>query len=140
MQCLCHLDAQGEESLPLLGRLLEGHDLRGEEAVQAERLARSVWREHEALDARIESASRNWSLGRMSPVDRSIIRLGAYELLHGAGGVPRAVVIDEAIRLAKEFGTAESASFVNGVLDALRPEEGTATDAAAAAGAPGEKE
>ena len=52
----------------------------------------------------------------MTPVDRNVLRLGTYELMHEPS-VPRAVVIDEAVELAKLFGSEESGSFVNGVLD-----------------------
>jgi len=60
----------------------------------------------------------------MPPTDRNVLRLGAYEILHS--GTPDRVAIDEAIELAKRFGTAQSAAFVNGILDRLMREgEGT---------------
>lgn len=68
------------------------------------------------LDKRITRASTNWRLERMTRVDRNLLRLGAWELVE-RGDVPRAVVIDEAVELAKRFGTEESGAFVNGVLD-----------------------
>ncbi|NLF07424.1 MAG: transcription antitermination factor NusB [Pirellulaceae bacterium] len=67
------------------------------------------------VDALLERSADNWSLGRMSSTDRNVLRLGAYELLHG--DAPPAVVIDEAIELAKRFGAAQSSQFVNGILD-----------------------
>jgi N utilization substance protein B len=70
------------------------------------------------LDALITSASRNWRLERMSRVDRNILRLGACELV-AFRDVPVKVVINEAVELAKRFGTAESSAFVNGVLDRI---------------------
>ena len=70
------------------------------------------------LDARIVRASTNWRLERMTRVDRNLLRLGAWELVHHAD-VPRAVVLDEAVELAKRFGTEESGAFVNGVLDRI---------------------
>jgi N utilization substance protein B len=73
--------------------------------------------EHAArLDELIAGASKNWRIDRMSRVDRNILRLGACELVAFAS-VPVRVVINEAIELAKRFGTAESPAFVNGVLD-----------------------
>ena len=117
-QCLCHLDAQGEASLPLLGRIVAGLEADGQRAMQGEALARETWKVRAELDAHIERSARNWSLSRMPPVDRNIIRLGAYEILY-CPDVPRAVAIDEAVRLAKRFGTEDSPAFVNGVLDAL---------------------
>jgi N utilization substance protein B len=73
-----------------------------------------------AIDQKIESIAAHWKLSRMPPTDRNAIRLGAYELIYT--DTPHPVVIDEALELAKSFGTANSASFVNGVLDKLVPE------------------
>ena len=85
--------------------------------------------EHAArIDALIVSASKNWRIDRMSRVDRNILRLGACELI-AFPEVPVKVVINEAVELAKRFGTAESSAFVNGVLDRIagaagrRPED-----------------
>ena len=71
------------------------------------------------LDRMIESRSHNWRLARMARVDRNILRLAVYELRFSQG-VPDKVVINEAIELAKDFGTDESGSFINGVLDSVR--------------------
>lgn len=71
-----------------------------------------------AIDDAIQSASRNWRLDRMSRVDRNILRLATCELGHRPD-VPVKVVINEAVELAKRFGTADSASFVNGILDRI---------------------
>jgi N utilization substance protein B len=71
------------------------------------------------LDALIEQAGTNWKIGRMSAVDRNLLRMSIYELKHFPD-TPASVVIDEAVELAKQFGTAESPAFVNGVLDAVR--------------------
>jgi N utilization substance protein B len=68
------------------------------------------------IDAVIESSSENWRLERMSRVDRNILRIGVAEILH-AEDIPARVAINEAVELAKRFGTKESASFVNGILD-----------------------
>jgi N utilization substance protein B len=70
------------------------------------------------IDQLITASSKNWRLDRMSRVDRNILRLGACELLT-ARDVPMKVVINEAVELAKRFGTAESSAFVNGVLDRI---------------------
>jgi N utilization substance protein B len=68
----------------------------------------------ERLDGIIKQASENWRLERMSRVDRNVLRIGVWEL---ETGVPRPVTIDEAVELAKRFGTADSGAFVNGILD-----------------------
>jgi N utilization substance protein B len=69
------------------------------------------------IDALIQDASRNWRLDRMAAVDLSLIRLATVELLLETA--PPRVVLNEAVELAKEFGTDTSASFVNGVLDGV---------------------
>jgi N utilization substance protein B len=75
------------------------------------------------LDARISKASAHWRVERMTRVDRNVLRLGVYELLHRMD-VPRAVALDEAVELAKRYGTEESGAFVNGVLDQVADESG----------------
>lgn len=73
------------------------------------------------LDAKIEAIAQNWSLKRMAPTDRNALRLGAYEILHTS--TPPRVAIDEALELAKMFGSGQSAPFVNGILDRMVPPE-----------------
>ena len=91
-----------------------------------EQLCRFAWslfagtvESQKAIDQKIESVASNWTVSRMPPTDRNAIRLGAFELLYT--DTPHPVVIDEALELAKSFGTAQSASFVNGILDKLVP-------------------
>jgi N utilization substance protein B len=89
----------------------------------AEKLVRGV-REHLAeLDAQIRGASKNWRLERMARVDRNLLRLALYELKH-VDDVPAKVAINEAIEIAKRYGTNESSAFVNGILDRCREELG----------------
>ena len=85
----------------------------------AERLARGAHREVETLDAAIAAALTNWRFDRVAAVDRNILRVAAYELAHEPA-TPSAVIIDEAVEMAKRFGEADSPAFVNGVLDAVR--------------------
>jgi len=77
---------------------------------------RSHWDE---LNQAIVDASEHWELRRMPVVDRNILRVGVYELLH-CPDIPAKVVINEAIELAKNFGGKDSGSFVNGLLDKIR--------------------
>jgi transcription antitermination protein NusB len=78
--------------------------------------------EHAAeLDEAITRYARNWDLDRMPALDRAILRLAAYELGHRPD-VPRNVVINEAVELAKVFSTEESGKFVNGMLSAMAPD------------------
>lgn len=85
-----------------------------------ELLARGASRKAEEIDKAIAAKSANWRLDRMPAVDRNILRLGAFEMQLGQS--PPAVVIDEALELAREFAGDESVSFINGVLDAMRRE------------------
>ena len=71
------------------------------------------------LDARIEGIAANWSLKRMAPTDRNVLRLGAFEILYGE--TPPRVAVDEAVEMAKKYGSSQSAQFVNGILDRLMP-------------------
>ena len=71
------------------------------------------------IDRHLEELAANWQLSRMAPTDRNILRLGAFELLHTE--TPHRVVIDEAIEMAKKFGSVQSFQFVNGILDRLIP-------------------
>jgi transcription antitermination protein NusB len=70
------------------------------------------------VDAKLTAAAENWRLARMTVVDRNVLRLGAFELLYGVK-IPAAVSLDEAIELARRFGSKDSPSFVNGVLDSI---------------------
>ena len=70
------------------------------------------------IDRLIRTQAENWRLERMPPVDRNILRLAVYELLY-EGDVPRLAVVDEAVDLAKSYGSENSGRFVNGLLDGL---------------------
>jgi transcription antitermination protein NusB len=80
----------------------------------------------EAIDALIRQTAANWKLERMLPTDRNVLRMGIYELRYF--NTPPPVALNEAIEIAREFGTKNSAAFVNGILDKLIP---SAADAAA---------
>ena len=73
----------------------------------------------EDIDRRLSEAAENWRLSRMAAVDRNVLRLGAYELLC-TPETPAGVALDEAIELARRYGSEGSPAFVNGVLDKLR--------------------
>ncbi|HHI98066.1 MAG TPA: transcription antitermination factor NusB [Thermodesulfatator atlanticus] len=84
----------------------------------ARELVNGVAEKQKEIDEIIERFSKHWKLSRMSAIDRNILRLATYELLFRPD-IPPKVSINEAVELAKAFGTDESASFVNGVLDAI---------------------
>jgi transcription antitermination protein NusB len=70
------------------------------------------------LDDMIQAQAENWRLSRMAVVDRNIIRMSVYEFLHESD-TPKLVIIDEAIEIAKKFGTQKSSQFINGILDGI---------------------
>ena len=84
----------------------------------AERLVRGTIANQAELDRLIERHAEHWRLARMAAIDRLILRIGAYELVHDSG-TPAAVAINEAIELARRYSEAEAAGFVNGILDAI---------------------
>jgi N utilization substance protein B len=122
-ECAFQLLYQREITGEAMGQVIEGFwRLRsGMPAMRAmaERLATGAQARVDELDEAIATAATNWRLDRIAPVDRTILRLGAYELVAEAE-TPSAVILDEAVELAKRFGEADSPAFVNGVLDAIR--------------------
>ncbi len=75
------------------------------------------------IDAQLASAAENWRLPRMAAVDRNVLRIGAFELLDPSVESPPAVAINEAIELARRYGSADSPKFVNGVLDKVHRQQ-----------------
>jgi N utilization substance protein B len=80
------------------------------------------------IDAAIVAAAENWRLPRMPAVDRNVLRIGVFEMRDTADPSPPAVVINEAIELARRYGSADSAAFVNGVLDQVRSQRAAVSD------------
>jgi len=98
-----------------------------DELVETEDLREFAWQIYtgtlsiaEEVDRKIQAVSENWRVSRMSPTDRNIIRMGVYEMT--MMGTAPAVVLDECIEIAREFGSVQSGQFVNGVLDKMIPE------------------
>lgn len=99
-----------------------------QEALKDEQLSRFAWslfagviESQSVIDGKINAVAANWTVDRMPTTDRNAIRLGAFELLYT--DTPPRVAIDEALELAKSFGSANSSAFVNGILDRLIPRE-----------------
>jgi N utilization substance protein B len=80
-------------------------------------LVLGVMRNQDELDAVLEEKADNWSLGRMAATDRNVMRLGAFEIRYT--DTPDRVAVNEAVELAKRFGSKQSSQFVNGILDKL---------------------
>ena len=124
LQMLFQLEASGvspDQAITLFWRTFEDADPEGK--AYADACVRGVADNLDTIDKRVTAASQNWRLERMSRVDRNLLRLGTWELLYRSD-VPRAVILDEAVELAKSFGTDESSGFVNGVLDRIATDIG----------------
>lgn len=118
LQMLFALDAGGGTPAQVIADFWRETPGDAEGRAYADELVESIARDLEATDELIRAASKNWRLERMTRVDRNVLRLGAWELAHKRD-IPRAVILDEAVEIAKRFGTEESGAFVNGVLDRI---------------------
>lgn len=118
MQALYQLDAQGSEVFDFLGQFFAESE--GDPVVrkQASDWTRGTWDNINQCDERITASTIKWQFRRLSPVDKSILRLSVYQLKF-CPDIPPKVVINEAIELAKKYSTDKSPAFVNGVLDAV---------------------
>ncbi len=120
LQVLFQIEASGasaDDAMKLFWRSF-GADEDPEGRAYAEEAIRGVGAAIEQLDKYIADASAHWRVERMARVDRNLLRLGTWELAQRLD-VPRAVVLNEAVELAKTFGTDESSAFVNGVLNRI---------------------
>jgi N utilization substance protein B len=88
-----------------------------DERARAARIVRTVMQQHQEIDDLLRDVTTNWRLERVGAIERSVLRLAAAELLRGEE--PPRVVLQEAVILAERFGSAQSARFVNGVIDAV---------------------
>jgi transcription antitermination protein NusB len=117
LQALYQLDVRGDEDGSRALALFWEHFDRGDEAAPfARALVEGVQRDRERIDALIAESAEHWRLPRLSRVDLGVLRIATYELLHHRE-IPVSVTLNEAVEIARRFGSEESASFVNGVLD-----------------------
>ena len=117
MQALFEADIRQESIIALLEDVLSREVVHPETRQVAHTLATLTWEKKETLDQEISERSKGWSVERLSVVDRNILRLALYELRF-TPETPPAVVINEAVELAKRFSTDESPKFINGILGA----------------------
>ncbi len=119
MKLLYMIDIFDEEGVQgSLRVLLAEEEVSRESQDFALKLYRGAKERFDELDAKISEKAENWELSRMAYIDRSLLRLGAYELLF-VEDIPPKVTIFEALELAKKYSTEKSASFINGILDQL---------------------
>lgn len=103
-----------EEALMLVDQKYDSSVIKySDEIVQGVQIHR------EKIDKKIQDASRHWKIERMGGVDRNILRMAAYEMFFAKDAIEPKIVINEAIEIAKIFGSQESSSFVNGLLDQI---------------------
>ena len=118
LKILYAMDVTGQTAEQALAAYFDHFAEEGEAVEFTGELVRGVGGLVEALDEKIRQASQNWRLERMARVDRNVLRLATYELLH-VPSVPRRVSLNEAIELGKRYGAEDSAAFVNGSLDRI---------------------
>jgi len=118
LQALYAWDLRGEQPLErVAAQMWDDLCVAPEERALAGRLVRTLIADGGEIDATLRDVTANWRLERLGAIERSVLRLAAAELVRGE--TPPRVVIQEAVRLAERFGSAPSARFVNGVVDAL---------------------
>jgi len=129
LQMLFQWEVGGHSPGKVTASFLPSHKADPEVKEFARALFEGTVGEIETIDPLLRRHAEHWKLERMAAVDRNVLRLALHELLHYPG-TPPAVVINEAIELARRFSAAESAEFVNGVLDAVRKSLSLPADAA----------
>jgi len=122
LQALYNIDLMGQGASEGIEEFIKGEGKRATIIEFSQNLVRGCLEHLKAIDKKLARAAINWKISRMAVIDRNILRLGTYELLF-CPDIPPKVAIDEAIELAKKFGSRDSGSFVNGILDKLYKEE-----------------
>jgi N utilization substance protein B len=112
---LFQIEASGVEAEKAIALFWRNFEADPEGRAYADEIVRGIEGTRDDLDTKIRAAATNWRIERMTRVDRNLLRLGTWELTHRMD-VPRAVILDEAVELAKSYGTEESSAFINGVL------------------------
>ena len=121
LQVLYQLEITKQEALRTLAQFQEHFSEGVERDDFVERLVLGVSEHRKEIDRLIERYSENWRLDRMNMIDRNILRMAAFELLY-CEDIPPKVTLNEAIDLGKRYGTDESGSFINGILDRIQNE------------------
>lgn len=131
MQLLYQIDVNSDTGLEHVQESIRSELKKQELREFAEQLVSGVRADLSQIDQSIERVAQNWRIERMAPTDRNVMRLAVYEM-HQLG-TPSAVAINEAVELARTFGTENSASFVNGIIDRLTPEALSSRESSCAA-------
>jgi len=119
LQVLFQLDIRKEKpTITAFKRFWAEHESDDEVREFTEEIVKGTYKHLKAINTKVLACAKNWTLDRMAIVDRNVLRMAAYEILYRMD-IPPSVTINEAIELAKKFGTDESGAFVNGILDSL---------------------
>ena len=118
LQALYQIEITGDHSAGAVDLFLRHFEGTAKAKEFARRLVSGVISQRPAIDQAIEQSSENWKLARLAKVDLVILRMATYELVF-CPDIPSTVSLDEAIEIGKRFGSADSANFINGVLDQI---------------------
>ncbi|MEZ0230205.1 MAG: transcription antitermination factor NusB [Planctomycetota bacterium] len=116
---LYQLDLRSSVPDPELDELLARECNQREAQDYARHLVKGTRKHLVAIDREIAQVAENWDLGRMAAIDRNVLRMAIYEMLHRED-IPPAVAINEAVTIAKKYSTKDSGAFVNGILDQVK--------------------
>ncbi len=123
LQALYQSEMNGGEIMEQLALLCDNFHNVKEAVPYAKTLLVGIKKDRQKIDDLIVQYAKNWRVDRMSIIDRNILRIGVFEV-SAVENVPASVAINEAIEIAKRFSTDDSASFINGILDAVSDGEG----------------
>lgn len=118
LQILFQLEFDDSQRDKTISQFLENKKADIEEIDLCTRLICGIAANQAEIDKIIQSASQHWRMARMAIVDKNILRMAAYEMLYDKNLAP-AIIINEAIEIAKKYSSGQSATFINGILDAL---------------------
>jgi N utilization substance protein B len=121
LQVLYQLDITRQDAIKTIAQFRDHFSQREGRDGFAERIALGVLEHGQEIDRLIEQYSENWRLDRMSMIDRNILRMATFELLY-CEDIPPKVTLNEAIELGKRYGSEDSGSFINGILDRIQNE------------------
>ena len=119
LQMLFQLDFHNEDAETICTTFWKGNPVGQKVREFAEELVKGTCANRENIDNMISATMENWTLDRLASVDKAVLRLATYELIYMAD-IPSNVTINEAVEIAKNYGTEESGRFVNGILDRIR--------------------
>lgn len=120
MKLLFEINYKMDEANDILNSFMEQNELNGDDKEYIEAAVRGTIENIENIDNTIEKYSKGWKINRLAKVDLTVLRLSIYELKYT--DTPESIVINEAVELAKKFGTEKSGAFVNGVLSSVTKE------------------